>query len=154
MDLWRLPIDADRGTADGVIQRLTYDLAPDDQPSLSRDGKRVAFRSLRSGNGDIWVKDLETGKETSLVKTPLNEEGPRISGDGTRVAYVVAESQKRSIHVIATTGGLPQRVCENCDAVWDLPGSGLKILYKPSGQSSVWAHDSVVWTESSVSQAT
>ena len=143
IDLWRLPIDADRGKVTGALQRLTHDLAPDDQPSSSLEGTRVAFRSLRSGNADIWVKDLETGRETSLVKTPLNEESPRISGDGTSVAYVVAENQKRSIYVIATAGGLPQSVCENCDAVWDAFRNGLKILYKPSGQSSVWVHDSV-----------
>ena len=53
------------------------------------------------------------------------------------------KARKGLFNAIATTGGLPQRVCENCDAVWDVPGSGLKILYKPSGQSSVWAHDSV-----------
>ena len=138
IDLWGLPIDTNQGKTAGEIQRLTQDVSPDDQPSISLDGKKLAFRSLRLGNADIWLKDLETGKETSLIATPLDEDRPRISEDGTQVAYTSTADQKSSIHLVAVTGGTPEKVCEDCDFAWDLSQDGQEILYKSSGQNSLW----------------
>jgi dipeptidyl aminopeptidase/acylaminoacyl peptidase len=65
-DLWRQNID---GTA---LKRLTTNTYADVEPSLSPDGKRVAFVSNRDSRGDvlqtfIHVLNLQTGKITSVT---------------------------------------------------------------------------------------
>ena len=88
-DIWSLPIDASQGRAKGPPEQLTRDLAADYLPSMSADGKKLAFVSLRSGNPDIWIKDLESGKEKPLTESAAEEGVPRISPDGSLVSYTM-----------------------------------------------------------------
>ena len=88
-DIWSLPIDASQGRVKGPPEQLTRDLAADYLPSMSADGKKLAFVSWRSGNPDIWMKDLESGKEKPLTESPAEEIRPRISPDGSLVSYAI-----------------------------------------------------------------
>ena len=72
------------GTLLGPLQQLTHDLARDSKPSLFADGKKMLFNSLRSGNQDIWRKDLETGKEVPFKATRAPELAPYLSPDQRR----------------------------------------------------------------------
>ena len=72
-DIWSLPIDASQGRVKDPPEQLTHDLALDYLPSMSADGKKLAFVSERSGNPDIWMKDLENGKEKPLTASPAKE---------------------------------------------------------------------------------
>ena len=123
-DIWSLPLDANRGKVTGELRHLTQDPALDSYPSSSADGRRVVFESQRSGNRDIWLKHLESGKAIALAASAANEHWPKISADGTRVAYAVDEGLKVIIYVLSVspTGhpGMPERVCEECElpAAW------------------------------------
>ena len=88
-DIWSLPIDASRGQVKGPPEQLTRDLAADYLPSMSADGKKLAFVSSRSGNPDIWMKDLESGKEKPLTNLLRKRVSPRISPDGSLVSYTI-----------------------------------------------------------------
>ena len=46
-DLWSLPIDSVQGRAVGEPEQLTHDLAADYLPSMSANGKKLAFVSSR-----------------------------------------------------------------------------------------------------------
>ena len=70
LNSWALPMNPDQGKVLGEIQQLTDTAALNYQPSISADGRKVVFTTSRSGNEDIWMKDLETGKETALAATP------------------------------------------------------------------------------------
>jgi Tol biopolymer transport system component len=65
----------------------------DDSPTLSPDGKRLAFVSTRSGNPDIFVMPFAPGDaaaETSAVNVTNNPYGdfnPAFSPDGSRIAF-------------------------------------------------------------------
>ena len=116
-DIWSLPIDASQGRVKGPPEQLTHDLAPDYLPSMSADGKKLAFVSLRSGNPDIWMKDLESGKEKRLTESPAEEGSPRISPDGSLVSYAIrtrAGARVEDIYVIPAKGGLLQKLCDGC----------------------------------------
>lgn len=83
-DLWSQRLDANRGAAVGVLEQLTTGEVSHNCPSISADGKILAFASDRSGNPDIWMKNLDTGKETRLTTTrEESEEHPEISSDGS-----------------------------------------------------------------------
>ncbi len=123
-DILSLPIDASQGQAKGPLEQLTRDLAADYLPSMSADGKKLAFVSLRSGNPDIWIKDLESGKEKPLTESADEEIVPKISPDGSLVSYTMlgtragkadlVNSGSFDIYIIPAKGGLLQKVCDGC----------------------------------------
>jgi Tol biopolymer transport system component len=62
-------VDANRGTVPANEPRRLTSSAYDAQSSLSADGRRLAFVSTRSGNQDIWLEDMESGKEMAMTVT-------------------------------------------------------------------------------------
>ena len=108
LNIWSLPIAANSGQVSGGPQQVTGS-AFDAHTSVSADGKKLVFISTRSGNPDVWMKDLESGKETALTATPANEGEAEITADGTRVCYVVIEGTQGLVYQIATTGGVPRK---------------------------------------------
>lgn len=68
---------------DGPPTRITNDAAEDDVPSLSPDGRRVAFVSAREPQG-IYIADTSGGGEQLLI--PAGKE-PRFSPDGKSILY-------------------------------------------------------------------
>jgi len=130
-DIWSLPIDANQGKVRGEPQLLTQNATDDVHPSLSADGKKLAFNSTRSGHPDIWIKDMETGQERALTDDPQRQTRVLISPDGSRVVYSVFDDGKTQLYEAAATGGPPRRLCDNCDAVplgWS--PNGVEILYR------------------------
>ncbi|MBI3693389.1 MAG: PD40 domain-containing protein [Acidobacteria bacterium] len=131
VDLWSLPLNPNQAKVTGELQRLTQDIAPDIQPSITPDGKKVVFSSRRSGNWDVWMKDLGTGGETALTATPLDEFNPRITFDGATVAYRVQEGPKASVFVMPL-GGVARKVCDACGAFpWSPDGKNILLSGGP-----------------------
>jgi serine/threonine protein kinase/Tol biopolymer transport system component len=129
LNIWSLPIDANGGRVLGDVQQVTGS-AFDAHTSLSSDGTKLVFVSARSGNADVWMKDLISGKETALTVTPQREEQSEISADGTRVSYMVWQGPSTgTLHEIATTGGVSQEICKDCYRPWDWSPDGQKLLY-------------------------
>jgi serine/threonine protein kinase/Tol biopolymer transport system component len=58
-------------------------------PSISPDGKRVAFDSedFKANNVDVWVSDLERGASSRFTFEPTEEVLPVWSRDGSTIAY-------------------------------------------------------------------
>jgi Tol biopolymer transport system component/DNA-binding winged helix-turn-helix (wHTH) protein len=97
-------------TADGVGRRqLTSDAHLDYAPSVSPDGRRVAFISDRTGRCRVWVMDIDGGNQT-----PLNDEvrdRPRWSPDGRWLVYTAPESAP-VLWKIPAAGGEPVRLTD------------------------------------------
>ncbi len=128
LNIWGLPIEANHGRVTGELQRITHS-AHDAHTSLSADGKKLVFISTRSGNADVWLKDLTTGKETPLTATPQREEQPDITADGATISYWIVENERAQIHATAAAGGVPEKICENCGRPWDWSPDGRYILH-------------------------
>jgi Tol biopolymer transport system component/predicted Ser/Thr protein kinase len=112
-DLWAIPFDSNRGEAKGALERLTQGPALRGYPSLSNNGRYVAFSSDQSGQENIWIRDLVTGKESSVASSSFMELYPVINASGTKVAYSVFEKDKRVVYASAP-GGAPEKLCEGC----------------------------------------
>jgi Tol biopolymer transport system component len=112
IDIWILPLDADRATPSGELTRLTRDPAIDQRPSLSADGRRIAWETNRGGNFEVWVKDLASGQEKGLTSSPLREHMPAVSRDGSKVAYDAHDGEKVTVLVTSFDGGEPVKVWE------------------------------------------
>ena len=68
-------------------QMLTQGESNDYHPSLSPDGRVLAFDSDRSGNFDIWLLDLETYQRRQLTRYKNHDFHPRFSPDGGSLIY-------------------------------------------------------------------
>jgi len=82
------PFDATRGRVSGPGQAVTSPGTEAWLPSLSRDGRKLAFGGTRAGKWDLWEKLLPDGPEAPVV---ADESHGRFFGvwspDGTRLAH-------------------------------------------------------------------
>jgi Tol biopolymer transport system component len=132
VNVWSLAVDANSGKVTGGLEQLTHGLAPKDRPVLSRNGSKLAFGLVGSGQdmgGAIVVKDLATAKETQIA--PVGSWYPSLNHDGTRIAYArLSKERKFSIYVASSSGDVPEKVCDDCGltpAAWSSDNG--KLLY-------------------------
>lgn len=90
---------------EGVAQ-LTPSTDNSGEPSLSRDGTIVAYSSDRAdtGNLDIWVQRLASGRPIRLTTSPAEDVDPSISPDGRSVVFR-SERSGRGIYLSDTAEG-------------------------------------------------
>ena len=98
-------------------------------PRISRDGSALVALSDRSGQVDIWLKDLRTGEERALTSTADAERSPQISSDGATVFFGVRKGPSYPMYKVGARGGAPQKVCDDCGAVSDISADGKYVLY-------------------------
>ncbi len=63
--------------ADGSnVLNLTNAVGLDDQPAWSPDGTKIAFRSNRDGNFEIYVMNVDGTGQTRLTNDPAEDTDP------------------------------------------------------------------------------
>ncbi|MCC6362246.1 MAG: PD40 domain-containing protein [Bryobacterales bacterium] len=102
--LWKLKIDETTGKAAGKMERLPHSGGLQSNPSVSADGRWLAYSQYDPVQSAIRLRDFSTGKETTLLKTDAR---PKISPDGARVAYSVFPD---SIYLMPAKGGEPAQL--------------------------------------------
>lgn len=126
-DIWGLPIHPGTAEPSGPMTRLTSGEGNYTGPVVSKTGDRLAFVSDRTGNADLWVKDLKTGRENALTAPRQNEVSPILSPDGFRVAFGYAPPLRQSIMSVPFSGGKTTQLCLDCGEprAWLPHGDGL-----------------------------
>jgi Tol biopolymer transport system component/tRNA A-37 threonylcarbamoyl transferase component Bud32 len=117
LDIWSVPLDANTGSITGETQRLTRDSGLDILPSQSPDGSKVAFLSDRgntSGRFDVWIKHLNDGREAKLTFTGDAVFYGILSPDGSKIAYPRNENNRWNMYLIPSSGGRPEKICDDC----------------------------------------
>jgi Tol biopolymer transport system component len=79
-------------------------------PSLSPDGRMVAFISDAAGTPQVWVKTLGSGAPIQITSGDLPAVRPRWSASGDRILYSVRGG---GIWSVAPLGGEPRRIVEH-----------------------------------------
>lgn len=95
-------------------------------PALSPDGKRIAWRSIRNGNEEVRVANVDGTGVRNLTRHPALDYAPAWSPDGDKIAF-------------ASTRGngarLPQIWVMNAD------GTNAHMLTRASGEYPAWSRD-------------
>jgi Tol biopolymer transport system component len=119
-NIWRM--DLSTAARKKVIVSTQYDSSPQYSP----DGTKVAFRSGRSGTGEVWISDADGTNERQLSHMGNSLTGsPHWSPDGKRLAF---DSRPE---------GQPDIFVQNAD------GTELKRLTNDPREDVVpnWSHD-------------
>jgi Tol biopolymer transport system component len=133
INVWSLTFDSLKGSWGDTLLPVTEGSAFDYTPSVSADGRRLAFISNRSGNDEVWLKDLIDGKQRPLTSSPLAKQHCVISRDGSRVAYL-SESPgipgAGMINIVPSSGGLPEEIWADGGYVWDWSKEGDLLVFR------------------------
>src|SRR6266487_5630689 len=125
-DIYLLNVDAAMQDANQAAPiRLTNDPASDFDSAWSPDGTRIAFRSQRDGNDEIYVMNADGTCQHNLTNDAVNDWSPAWSSDGTRIAFARFFDGNQFTDL----------------AVINVDGSGLQRLTTASGEYPTWSPD-------------
>jgi tricorn protease len=106
-DIWEVPA---RG---GDARLLVSHPATESRPLFAPDGRRLAFTSTRTGNGDVYVLSIASGEVTRLTFDDAAELVTGWSADGTWLYFSSSSheiSGMNDVFRVAATGGTPMPV--------------------------------------------
>ena len=95
------------------ITRLTTEGGLCIDPSISPDGKLLAYASDRSGDGnfDIWVRQIGGGDAVRLTRNKADDVEPSFSPDGTKIVFA-STRQGGGLYIISALGGEEQKIAD------------------------------------------
>ena len=89
-----------------TLRRITWDDGLAEKPTLSNDGKFLAFASDRSGekNLQIFLRHVSGGEPVRLTNDSVDNTDPSFSPDGSLIAFR-SERQGGGVYVMPSFGG-------------------------------------------------
>lgn len=117
----------------------------DFDPDISRDGRRIVYSSTQHRfTADIYVKNVDSRVVSQLTNDPANDVMPKISPDGTRVAFASNRAGNWDIFVMPINGGraiqLTNNSADDLHPTWSPDGSRIAFcrLGEVSNQWEIW----------------
>jgi len=113
------------------LTRITWDSGLSVFPSLSPDGRLLAYASDRGGqdNLDLWVQQIDGGGIIRVTDSPTDDIRPSFSPDGTKIVFT---RMGEGIYVVPTLGGDPYLVAANGTHPAFSP-DGMSVAYRLAG---------------------
>ena len=112
-EMWRISFP---GHAEQRIKQFTQSVA---FPSLSPDGREIAFNAGSKGGFDLWKLDLATGRMTQLTFDPKAGRGiGRWSPDGKWIAVQSHVGQDSYAGVVSSEGGAYTQLTTEAGHAW------------------------------------
>jgi Tol biopolymer transport system component len=140
-NIWKM------ATAPGsAAQILIVSTLLDSSPQFAPDGNRIAFRSDRSGNNEVWMANADGSNQWQVThfNGPLTG-SPRWSPDGAYLALESRDAGNADIYILPVGGGTPRRFTTNTanDILpsWSTDGKSIYFASDRSGKWQVWKQD-------------
>ncbi|MBM3416129.1 MAG: hypothetical protein FJY20_06710 [Bacteroidetes bacterium] len=70
-----------------IVKQLTHSKGYDAEATLSPDGKKMIYTSTKDGDIELYIMDLETGKERRITNMLGYDGGAWFSPDGTKLIW-------------------------------------------------------------------
>ena len=143
--LFRLsaPKTATSSLADVALTPLTDDPGYEGEPTFSPDGETIAYVSDRTGNFEIFLKQVSGGPDVNITNNPAEDVQPAFSPDGKQIAFVSTRESARDlgyenfgvpptggdIWVMPALGGKPRRIAESGNfPSWSADGASIVYM--------------------------
>ncbi|MBJ2175645.1 PD40 domain-containing protein [Aureibaculum sp. A20] len=136
-DLWKVP------TSGGNAQRLTAMEGEETNPSVSPDGKWLAFSSTQFGNADVYIIPLKGGEITQLTFHQSDDKVSSWSWDSATIYFTSGRFNSFTTYSIHKNGGTPIRLFENYfNTVHNVVENPIndEIYFNESWESGRFAH--------------
>jgi tol-pal system beta propeller repeat protein TolB len=95
-------------------------------PSWSPDGRKLVYRSGKSGQLQDYAYDFDRGEEINLTKTATREHQPLWSPDGKQIVFTSERSGNHDIFLMNADGSSPVNLTNNAafdsDPSWSPDG--------------------------------
>lgn len=155
-NLYALPFQSRTGQSVGDPIRLTRHEGQDVAGSLSADGSRLVFTSLRTGNEEVWTRNMNTEQERQLTYGGTRPRiDPKISPNGELVAWRETYVERPRVIITPFAGGSSHETCADCAApeIWTAdsrfllyrtgqqPHAGIGIFNLANGEHSSYLSD-------------
>ena len=122
----------------GELERLTDNPGMDGHPSFSPDGLHIVFMSMRSGNGDIWIMDVDGANPRELTHHPETDWHPRWSPDGRSILFTSDRDGEADLWIIGVDGvGLRK--------LTSMPGGEDRGSWSPDGSRVAFQWEGDLW---------
>ncbi len=128
--------------------RLTNDPVDADEPALSPDGRKIAFRSQQDGSAEIWVMNADgSGQQQQLTHNTSSVQNgrPTWSHDGTKIAFQTTRDGNSEIYTMNADGSSETNFTNNSNAqdsdpAWSPDGTRIAFVSDPTGgaNSEIW----------------
>jgi Tol biopolymer transport system component len=134
--LYELPTKPRQPESEPV--RVTADLGLDPgnfrtTTRFSADDKHLVFPSRRTGNLDVFVRDLRTGVESAVTAGTEPEEQPVLAPDGIHVAYSSREGANRPIYLAELGTQTARKICDDCGEPNSWSAAGRHLIFTNRG---------------------
>lgn len=94
----------DPAMCDGIVDcpatQLTFNAVADADPALSPDGSTIAFSSLRDGNYELYLMNVDGSDPVRLTYHSASDKDPAWAPDGSRIAFASDRTGHYEIDVI------------------------------------------------------
>jgi eukaryotic-like serine/threonine-protein kinase len=129
--------------AEVTIAQLTSDPGYEGEPTFSPDGETIAYVSDRTGNFEIFLKQVSGGPDVNITNNPADDVQPAFSPDGKQIAFVSTRESKTpvvyenfgvsptggDVWVMPALGGKPRRIAEAGNfPAWSPDGASLVFM--------------------------
>jgi len=132
-DIWKFQSDG----SEAMNLTNTPD-ANDAFPHFSPDGTRIAFRSGRDGNHEIYVMNSDGSQPTRLTNHEAVDTMPAFSPDGNRIAFTSRRDGDYEIYILALeSNGAPGELVR----VTNSPRRDTHPKFSPDGNWLVFASE-------------
>lgn len=134
LHVWRIAHASNR--KDVGATKVTQDAAVDISPSISHDGRWLAFSRGLGGPRAIWTKDMQSGGESLFLASAQDKFSPIIDDSGRTVVF---EGRDRGVPSIftATRGQPARRLCTGCSNPTGWFGEDRAVLYREGLPSKI-----------------
>ena len=160
INVWKIQLAPDTSRKALSVFPFVTSTSDEDNPSFSPDGKQVAFQSLRSGTGEIWLCDRNSSNQRQLTNMGGVLSGfPRWSPDGRQLVFHSRITISANLYLISAAGGRPRRLTTGSggDAStpsWSHDGKWIYFASGRTGVQNIWKISPEGGPAYQVSQAT
>ncbi|MFK5957702.1 MAG: S41 family peptidase [Lutibacter sp.] len=136
-DLWKV------ATNGGNAYRITAMQGTETNPSVSPNGKWLAFSSNQFGNNDVYVTPINGGEIKQLTFNESSDNVSSWSWDNTKIYFESSRDNNITTYSINLNGGTPKRLFNHFfNTIHNVVENPInnEIYFNESWESSIFAH--------------